>query len=117
MSDKPSDLVTKYEPRRELAARPGGQTVRTRKEDLMPDSPVFFVVEKTPLGESAALYCDAAPQVRTAKPRIIYITRLDQLPNAKIWLNMSLNKLYAAYCKARDGKRLPPPPKLTEGRE
>jgi hypothetical protein len=83
----------------------------------MMTDPVFFVVEKTPLGEQASLYRGDPPQIKIVKVRIIYIVRVDTLPNANRWLKMSLNELYSAYCKVRDKKNLPPqyiPPALVK---
>jgi hypothetical protein len=79
--------------------------------------PVFFVVEKTMLGEQAALYWDDPPQIRGIRPNIIYIVRLDQLPNANHWLTMPLTELYFFYRKALAGNTLPPQYTLDTGKE
>jgi hypothetical protein len=69
---------------------------------------VFFVVERTAIGEQAALYYDIMPRRLTgknaARDGLVYAVRVDILPHAQTWLSMSLAELYEAYCKARNGK-------------
>lgn len=100
--------------------------------------PVYFVVERTPRGESPAIYHDVLPDRLTRKiPRddkglpcepakIIYAVRLDTLRGAHRWLPEFLKKplkeIYAEYCRRRDGEgelpasNLAGPPKKAEPR-
>lgn len=72
---------------------------------------VYFAVERTPTGERPALYHDHLPRRLSAttaqRDGLIYVVRMDTLPNGARWCAMSLADLYAAYLVARDGGRLP----------
>lgn len=93
--------------------------------------PVFFVVERTPAGETPAIYYDRMPAHLTSyKPLknslgkpivitdlkgkvielnpIIYALRLDRLPNGHELVDQSLGELYSGYCRLRDKGSLPP---------
>jgi hypothetical protein len=85
--------------------------------------PIYFVVERTALGEQPALYYDQMPIRLTGKNAkrdgLIYAVRVDILPHAAQWLAMTLPELYAAFQKARAGKialpqNIAPPPRATE---
>ena len=54
---------------------------------------VYFVVEKVPTGEQAALYHDHLPPrlsgKNAARDGLVYAVRMDTLPNAATWLKMA----------------------------
>ena len=82
----------------------------------MATEPVFFVVERTADGEIPSLCYDVLPSRMTRRiPQgsaeqspMIYVLRLDRLPDAERWQAMSLADLYSRYCELRDAGKLPP---------
>jgi hypothetical protein len=101
--------------------------------------PIFFVVERTPEGETPVIYYDRLPDRLTSwkppkdslgKPMtdlqgkpivlnpIIYALRLDRLPNGAMLAEKGLAELYALYRRLQGKDMLPPsniadPPKRT----
>lgn len=91
--------------------------------------PIWFVVERVPGGETAAIYHQVLPERLTRKVAppglapIIYQLRLDRLPDAGAGcLALSIPELYRRYLFARDHGKLvhntadPPRAKAEGGR-
>jgi hypothetical protein len=74
---------------------------------------VYFVIAKRHGVEHAALFHDELP--RQPIRNLVYVLRLDQLPNSHDLVCASTGQLYAVYCRLRDRGKLPPrwepPPK------
>lgn len=74
-------------------------------------SPAYFIVATRHGREYASISHDELP----AKIRnLVYVVRLDVLPNAAELVRASTGQLYAVYCRLRDRGKLPPrwePPK------
>ena len=78
--------------------------------------PAYFVVSLLNGRETPAIYWDELP--RAPIPRLVYVLRLDQQPNAKALCEANLAKLYAVFCHMRKRGKLPPkyepPPRKAE---
>jgi len=72
--------------------------------------PVFFVVERCPGGETAAIYHERLPERLTRKTAtpLVYALRLDRLAGGEHWAKLTMVALYAHYCWLRDAGKLPP---------
>jgi hypothetical protein len=75
--------------------------------------PAYFVVAKRHGQECPAVYYDELP--RQPIRNLVFVVRLDQLPNGHDLVRASTGDLYAVYCRLRDRGKLPPrwepPPK------
>jgi hypothetical protein len=75
--------------------------------------PAYFVVAKRHGVERVAIYHDELP--RATIRNMVYVVRLDTLPNGHDLVRAPTGQLYAVYCRLRDRGKLPPrwepPPK------
>jgi hypothetical protein len=75
--------------------------------------PIYFVVERRHGKEMPSIIHDVIPKYLTRKVTpfeqspIIYIIRLDTLPNSEWWLSLSLTELYYYYKNLRNQNKLP----------
>jgi hypothetical protein len=79
--------------------------------DVVRRDAVFFVVERHPLGEQAALFYKRLPTRYTgknaARDGLVYALRLDTLPDAARWLGLPISRLHNTYRRLRDSNTLP----------
>jgi hypothetical protein len=68
--------------------------------------PAYFVVQRRFGHEQPAIYWDDLP--RSPLPGLVYVVRLDQLPNAEANCAAPLSKLYEVFCRLRPLGKLPP---------
>lgn len=69
--------------------------------------PAYFVVRRTYHGrEVPEIFWDELP--RTPLRHLVYIVRLDQLPNAEVLVSSTLNQLFAHYQHLKASGKLPP---------
>lgn len=66
----------------------------------------YFVIEEGPLGTFPATYEDELPLNHTN--RIVYALRLDTLPAARRWMEMTLIELQQVYIARLAAGTLPP---------
>lgn len=81
--------------------------------DIKPsEATVFAVVLRNGI-EEPALFHDYVPAILTAsdtrKLGVVYVLRLDRLPDAERWLQLSLSELFAVYRRLKAAGRLPAP--------
>lgn len=79
--------------------------------------PAYFVVRRTPHGrEVPEIFWDELP--RSPPRNLVYIVRLDQLPNADVLVSSSLHELFCHYQHLKASGKLPPrwkPPPRPKG--
>jgi hypothetical protein len=76
-------------------------------------APLYFVVWRRAGAETPSLYHDHLPGwihgKHAAARGLVYMLRLDTLPDAERWVAMGLDELWRHYCRLRDKGRLPVP--------
>jgi hypothetical protein len=87
--------------------------MRFFERGLFMTPPAYFVVAKRHGVECVAIYHQELP--RAPIRNLVYVVRLDTLPNGHDLVRASTGQLYAVYCRLRDRGKLPPrwepPPK------
>ena len=66
----------------------------------------YFTVSRVMGREVPAIFWDELP--RTPIPNLVYVTRLDQLPNGSLLIHRPLKDLYSVYQHLQRRGKLPP---------